>query len=124
MAVVYSTAVKNTRLQAVVTAIGADGLLVIGTAALNGATGRLVTLTLAPVAGTVSGGVLTLSGVPRSADATATGIAALAELRTSAGTVVCSGLTVGTSGTDIILNAAEISAGQLVQVTAGTITHG
>lgn len=124
MAVVYSTPLKNTRLQAVVTAIGNDGVLVIGTAGLNGAAGVLVTIPLASVAGTVTGGVLTFSGVPRSANATGTGVAALAEIRTSAGVTVCSGLTVGTAGTNIILNAAEISSGQLVQMTAGTITHG
>lgn len=124
MAVIYSTPLKNTRLQAVVTAIGNNGLLVIGTAALNGATGVLATIPLAATAGTVTGGVLTFSGVPRTANATGTGIAALAELRTSAGVVVCSGLTVDTTAANIILNAIEVSAGQLVQMTAGTITHG
>lgn len=124
MAVVYSTPVKNTRLQAVVTAIGNDGVLVIGTSALAGAVGVLVTVPLANPPATVAGGVLTLASAPRTATATGTGVAAFADIRTSAGVVVCSGLTVGTVGTDIIMNAVEVSSGQTVQVSAGTITHG
>jgi len=124
MAVVYSTAVKNTRLQAVVTALGTAGVLVIGTSALAGATGVLATIPLQNPAATVTNGVLTLAGLPLTANATASGTAAKAELRDSSGTVVCSGLTVGTASTDIIINATAVSNGQTVQVTAGTITHG
>lgn len=124
MAVNYSTAVKNARLQAVITALGTAGTLVIGTSALAGATGVLATIPLQNPAATVNNGVLTLAGLPLTANASATGTAARAELRDSAGTVVCTGLTVGTSGTDIIINATAVSNGQTVQVTAGTITHG
>lgn len=124
MAVNYSTAVKNARLQAVISALGTAGTLVIGTSALAGSTGVLATIPLQNPAATVNNGVLTLAGLPLTANATATGTAARAELRDSAGTVVCTGLTVGTSGTDIIINATAVSNGQTVQVTAGTITHG
>lgn len=123
MAVVYSTSLKNTRMNAVVAAIGAGGTLVIGTSALAGATGVLVTVPLAATAATVSNGVLTLSGVPLTATSTATGVAAKAEIRSSSGAVV-TGLTVGTSGTDVTINATSISIGQTVQVTSGVITHG
>lgn len=125
MAIVYSTTVKNTRLAAVVTALGSTATLAIGTSGLaGGAGGLLVNVPLANPAATVAGGVLTLAGVPRTATAVGTGVAAKAELRDGAGTVIASGLTVGTSGTDIIINAIDVSAGQTVQVTVGTITHG
>jgi hypothetical protein len=136
MSVVYSTTLKNNRMQLVAdlvssktaaasTGTASAGSLVIGTSALSGATGVLVTFALNSATGTVSGGVLTLSGVPINATASgATGTAALAELRNAAGTVIASGLTVGTSGTDIIINSTAISSGQSVTLTSGTITHG
>ena len=136
MSVNYSTALKTARMQLVAdliasktvaasTGAGSAGSLVIGTSALSGATGVLVTIPLPNPPGTVSGAVLTLAGVPLSANASATGTAAKAEFRNNAGTVVVDNtLTVGTSGTDIILNSTSITSGQAVTVTAGTITHG
>ena len=101
MAVNYSTAVKTNRLQNVVDAIasktyvvgsgaGSAGSLVIGTSALSGATGVLATITLQNPPAVASGTTMTLSGVPLSATASATGTAALAELRNNAGTVIVS----------------------------------
>ena len=127
MAVVYAAALKTTRMNAVETALDAGAgaaQLVIGTSALSGGTGVLATITLADPAGTVSGAVLTLSGMPKSAVASATGTAAKAELRDSTGAVVVSGLTVGVSASDIIINSVAISSGQTVQINSGTITHG
>lgn len=127
MAVTYSTTAKNNRLQAVIDLLDAGGgpaVLVIGTSALSGGTGVLATIPLADPCATKSGGVLTLAGMPKSATASGTGTAAKAELRDSDGTVVVSGLTVDTSAADIIINAVEISSGQTVQITSGTITHG
>lgn len=135
MAIVYSTALKTYRMQDVVdliasksiqasTGAGSAGSLVIGTSALSGATGVLVTIPLANPCGSVASGVLTLSGVPLSATASASGTAALAELRNNSGTVIASGLTVGTTNADIIIATTTISQNQTVQVTAGTITHG
>lgn len=125
MSIVYSTTLKNTRLDAVTTAVGTSGLLVIGTSALSGATGVLATITLAAtMAGAASGGVLTFSGTPLSNAASATGTAAKAELRTSGGTVVASGLTVGTSSSDVIITNTSVTSGQTVTLTSATITHG
>lgn len=125
MSIVYSTTLKNTRLAALTTGLGTAGVLVIGTAALSGATGVLATLALAnPAAAAPSGGVWTVSGVPISATASATGTAAKAELRDSSGTVWASGLTVGTSGTDIIITTTSVTSGQTCTLTSGTITHG
>lgn len=69
MAVTYTTAVKNARLSAVVTQIGAAGVLEIGTA---GMATVLATIALNSTAGTVSGGVLTFSGFPKSDTSTGT----------------------------------------------------
>lgn len=127
MSVVYNTTVKNARLTVARDAIdqgSSFGKLVIGTSALSGATGVLATIILNDPSGSVSGGILTLSGMPISATAAATGTAAKAELRDSDNTTIVSGLTVGTSATDIIINSTSIASNQIVQCTSATITHG
>ncbi len=122
MAVTYTTALKNTRLDAVVTAIGASGKLEIGTTGMGTV---LATITLDATAGTTSGGVLTFSSFPKSdSSADATGTAAAARIRTSANADVVTGLTVGTSGTDVILDSTGITGGQVVTINSATITHG
>ena len=134
MSVTYSTNAGNARLAAALTATSTaagtsvdgqsgNGLLVIGTSSLSGATGVLVTITLQKPSFSIASKVATLLGVPLSATASATGTAALAEFRDSGGNTIISGLTVGTSGTDIIINSTSISSGQTVQVIAtSTIT--
>ena len=135
MSVVYSTTLKNNRMQLVADLIAGKtaassvgsataGVLVIGTSSLSGATGELVSFTLGTTPGTVSSGVLTISGTPLTATAGGTGTAEKAELRDNGGNVIVSGLTVGTSATDIIINATAISSGQSVTLSSGTITHG
>lgn len=122
--VTYSTAVKNARMDAVTTQIGSSGKLVIGTSSLSGATGVLCTITLnSPAAAASSGGVLTLSGFPKTCTASATGTAAKAAVRTSGDVDVITGLTVGTSGTDIVIDNASIASGQTVTQTSQTFTH-
>lgn len=121
MAVTYTTAVKNARLDAVVTQIGGTGVLEIGTA---GMAAVLATITLNATAGTSSGGVLTFSGFPKSVAATGTGTAAAARIRTaSGGTDIVTGLTVGTAATDVVLNSTSITSGQTVTINSATITH-
>lgn len=124
MAVNYNTATKNARLTAVRDQIDAGagpGVLQIGTA---GMATVLAEITLADPCATISGGVLTFSGFPRSdTSANASGTAAAARIRDSTGTDVITGLTVGTSGADINLDTTTIAAGQQVQITSATITH-
>lgn len=120
MAVTYSATTKTLRMNAVVTAIGTSGKLEICTAAYATI---LATFTLNATAGVVSGSVLTLSGFPLAATAGAGGTAALARIRTSANVDVVTGLTVGTSATDIVLDNVAISNGQQVNLSAATITH-
>lgn len=136
MPVTYRATLRTNRLNLVLNDLGtataptisttgtAAGTLVIGTSALSGSTGVLATFTLNTTPATVSGNVLTISGTPLSATASATGTAALAELRNAAGTPIASGLTVGTSGTEVIISpSTSITSGQTVNVTSGIITH-
>jgi hypothetical protein len=123
MSVVYTNAVKISRMGAVTTAIGTTGVLEIGTASMATV---LATFTLNnPAAGAATGaGVLTLSGFPKNATAAATGTAAAARIRTAtAGTDIITNLTVGTSGTDIILDSTSITSSQTVTLNSATITH-
>lgn len=125
MSVVYSTAVKTARMQAVIDQIDAGagaGTIEIGT---TGMASVLAVLTLADPSGTAASGVITLDFDPDISDtsANASGTAAEARIKDSNGTVVISGLTVGTSGADINLDSVSITAGQTVTLTTGTITH-
>jgi predicted TIM-barrel enzyme len=135
MAVVYSNTVKDNRLNVVNDAVnsktyaagtgaGSTGKLVIGTSALSGATGVLATIALQNPAFTESGQVLTLAGVPLSVSPSAGGTAAKAEIRNNADTTIVSGLTVGTSASDVIVNTVTVATGVPFQVNSGTITHG
>ena len=124
MAVTYNTATKNARMQAVADNIDGGsgaGYIEIGTTGMGTV---LAVITLADPCGTVSGGVLTFSGFPKSdTSANDTGTAAAAVIKASDGTVVVSGLTVGTSASDIILDTTSIAAGEVVTLNSATITH-
>lgn len=121
MAVTYPTAVKSSRMSAVVTAAGTTAVLEIGT---TGMASILATIALANPIGTVTNGVLTLT-MPRSdTSADATGTAAAARIRTATGgTDIVTGLTVSTSGADINLDSTSITSGQTVTINSFTITH-
>ena len=126
MAITYSTAAKNARLDAVATLIDAGagaGKLEIGT---TGMASILATFTLAdPSCAAASGGVLTFDFDPDISDTSAdnSGTAAAARIRDSNNTDIITGLTVGTSGTDIVLDSVSITAGQTVTLATATITH-
>jgi hypothetical protein len=124
MAVNYPNAVKVARMAAVVTQAGATAVLEIGT---TGMATVLATIALGnPIAGAATGaGVLTLSGFPRSdTSADATGTAAAARIRTSSGgTDIITGLTVGLSAADVILDSLSITAGQTVTINSAVFTH-
>jgi hypothetical protein len=121
MALNYSTALKNARLDAITSAIGSGGKLEIGTAGMSTV---LATIPLAnPAAPAASGGVLTFTMPQSDTSADASGTAAAARIRTAADVDVVTGLTVGTSGTDIIMNNTAITSGQQVTINSFTITH-
>ena len=74
-------------------------------------------------AGTASGGVLTFSGFPKQDGADASGTAAAARIRKSDNTDIVTGLTVGTSAADIILDNTNIAETQVVIIQSAAITH-
>lgn len=125
MAVNYSAALKTTRMNAVVTAIDAGagpGFVEICTA---GYALVLATITLQDPSAVVAGDLLTFDNTPGMTDtsADAGGVAAIARIKDSTGTVVIQGLTVGVGTGDIQLNSTTITAGQTVTLTSGTIQH-
>jgi hypothetical protein len=124
MAIIYTTAVKNARLDAVVAQIDAGagaGVLQIGT---TGMASILAEITLNDPSGTSSGGVLTFSGFPKSdTSANNTGTAAAARIRDSNGVDIITGLSVGTTASDINLDSVSITSGQTVTITSASITH-
>jgi hypothetical protein len=134
MSVVYdTTTIKTPRMQIVADIIDSltvsastgshlAGKLVIQT---SGAA-TLVTIPFNTTCGTVSGAVLTfsVSPSPLSGVATGTGTAAIAVIQNNASANRITGLTVGTSGSDINLNSTSITISQTVTITSGTITHG
>lgn len=123
MAVNYRTTLKTTRMQAVRDDIdsgaGAATLEVCSAAFAS----VLVTFTLSDPASTVSGDTLTLASMPKTANASASGTAAVARIKESGGTVIVNNLTVGTSGTDITISSTTITSGNPYNLNSGTIVH-
>ena len=125
MSVVYSTAAKTARMNGVVSTIGSSGKLKLRSAADV----LLATFTLAATAGTVSTDTLTFSdangataGILNTTGAAA-GVATKAEVTTSADVVVISGLTVGTSAADLIVDNNNIAVSQAITINNATIQH-
>lgn len=127
MALALSTTLRNARLDAITTAVGASGLVRIydGTRPASGgaATTLLAELTCsATFAAAASGGVLTVNAVTQDSSANATGTATWFRVVTSGGTFVIDG-SVGTSGSDLNLNTTSIVTGAAVSITSFTITE-
>lgn len=126
MALAFSTALRNSRLDAIVTAIGTSGLVRIydGTRPATGgaATTLLAELPLSATAGTVSAGVLTMNAITDDSSANASGTATWFRVTTSGGTAVIDG-DVGTSGSDLNLNTVGLVALGAVAITSFTITE-
>jgi len=126
MSITYTVALKNTRLDAVTTAISASGFIQIGTA------GMATVLATIPLAATsapaAAGGVLTFTMPQSDTGADATGTAAAAQIVNSALAAVVTGLTVGLSNLvpapDVVLDSLSITAGQTVTLNSAAITHG
>ena len=123
MAANYRTSLKTTRMTAVRDDIDSGagaGYIEICSSAYASV---LATITLADPCGSVTGDTLTFTMPKSDTSADATGTAAIARIKESTGTVIVQGLTVGTSGTDIILSSLAITAGDTVTLNSATITH-
>lgn len=131
MSLSLTTTIRNARLDAITSAIGASGLLKIydatGGVPANVGTAistqvLLATPTLSATSfPAASAGVLTANAITTQ-NAVATGTAAFFRITTSGGTAVAQG-TVGTSGSDLNLNTVSIVTGGPVAVTSLTITE-
>ena len=121
MSVIYNAAVKTARMTTTRDHF-ADGSLEI----LTAADALLVTFGLAAGGGSVAGLVWTLAFDNNTVAAAAAGTAAKAQIKRSAANGAAAhltGLTVGISGADVILDNLSIASGQNVTISAGTITH-
>lgn len=118
MAVTYNTAAKTARMTATRDYF-ANGTLEI----LTSGDSVLATFGLDTDGGDISGAVWTLVFDASTVTATGTGTAAKAQIKTSGGSAHLTGLTVGTSGTDIVLDNTSIATGQDISLTSATITH-
>lgn len=130
MTVQRSVAVRNARLDAIETAIGTSAKLRIltGTQPASCATAESGTLLVAynlasDWAAAASGGSKAFSGTPIAGTAVGTGTAGYYRITDTAGTTCHEQGTVGTSGTDVIIDNASIVTSQTVNVTGWTVTE-
>ncbi len=128
---IVSTAARNAAMDAVTALINVGGAGTIeiydGAQPTNPGTAvstqnKLVTLTFSSTSFAASiAGVATANTIT-SGTAIATGTPSWARLKSGAGTAVID-LTVGTSGTDIVLASGTIGTGGNVSLTSFTLTH-
>ena len=133
MAIQFSTAVRNARLDAVETATGATAILRIRSGAVPATCATadsgtvLATLTLpADWMAAASGGTKALLGTWQDASADAAGTAAHFRIYDSAGTTchIQGTVTATAGGGDLQLDNTSIALAQQVTVTAFTLTDG
>lgn len=123
----YGPSTKTARMQATLAQIdsgGAAGRLEICSAGYAMVLSTVVLGYPGSATGVVSGDTLTLSGFPRTdVSIDAEGLAAVARVRNSAGVDVITGLTVGTSNADVILNHVDLAAGRPLTINGATFQH-
>ncbi len=129
MSLQYSTAVRNARLDAIESTIGTSAIMRIrtgsvpATCATADAGTVVATLNLpSDWMAAASSGTKAMSGTWQDASADATGTAAHFRIYDSAGTTCHMQGTVGTSGTDLIVDSTSFTSGQSFSITAFTLT--
>jgi len=123
----YSNGTRDAQQQGLITYAGSAAIIHIydGTQPANANTAistqtLLVALNVSGSFGTDSNGTITMSSVT-SATAVATGTATFFRITKSDNSTVVMDGSVGTSGTDMILDNTSIATGQTVSITSGTI---
>jgi len=131
MAVQLSVAVRNARLDAIETTIGASAVLKIRTGAQPASVATadsgsvLATLTLpADWMSAAASGVKALLGSWADASADATGTAAHFRIYASDGTTAHMQGSVGVSASDMIVDSVSFTAGQGFSITSFSLTDG
>jgi hypothetical protein len=134
MAVVnISNATKASFLSALNSALGASATMTFYTgsmpvggpdASVPGGDTTICTITFQPSGsfGTVSGNVLSATGLPFQAQASATGTVSWARLQNSSNTAIID-VDVGTSGTTCIVANTSVTSGNFLQITSCTFTQ-
>ena len=123
MGVIYRPSLRTTRMNNVKTDIDSGAgaaTLEIGNA---GFASILAVVTLADPCGSVTGDVLTLTMPQSDPSIDLTGTAAEARIKESGGAIIVSGLTVGTVGTNVVVNSTSFVAGATFTISSATITH-
>ena len=128
MALGYVSTLRNARMDAITTAVGASGLarLYDGTRPATGGAGTTLLAECAcaaTFAAAAAGGVLTANAIANDASANASGTATWGRITTSGGTAVLD-FNVGTSGSDMNMTTNVIVATQPVSVSSFVITEG
>lgn len=134
MAIGLSTALRTTRMTAILTAIDAGsgpGTITIysgtrpATGGALGASVQLGVVTFPDPAGSVSGATLTFGTFVADSSADATNTASWARIADSTGAFVADvGVGVSGSGAEIILNTVNIVSGGQISITSGQLTEG
>jgi hypothetical protein len=122
MAVTHPTATRTAIAEAVRTIAnaGTTPTLVIGTSSLSGETGVLCKITI-PDFGAAASGVITSAANTNAGTATATGTAAICQVRADAtGTVAFIGA-VATSGAEVNITSTSITSGDTVTLTSNVV---
>lgn len=83
----------------------------------------LAELTMNATSFTESGGVLTANAITSDSSADATATATFARLMQSDGSTVVADLSVGTSGTEVVLNTTSIVTAAVVSCSSFTLTY-
>ena len=128
MAAGYAVDLRNSRGNATTTFVGSGAKMEIysGSQPATGGTETtlLATFTMGtPFGGANSAGVFT-GTLPADVNASATGTATWARIYKADGTTFCMDLSVGTSGTQVIMNSVSLTSGVACSITAITITEG
>jgi len=125
VAVTYRASLRTARMQLVLDDIDSGagpGTVEIGTA---GFATVIAIFTLSDPSMSLAGDVLTALSMPKvTVGINGGGVAAEGRIKNSTGTIILSGLTVGTVGTNLIISpSTTIADAQTVNLTALTITH-
>jgi len=128
MTITTSASVKNGRLDAITTAWGATPKLRLysGTAPADAnaaLSGNTLLAEVTPTPASASGGTKDMLGGAKSTTGAATGTATFYRAYNSGGTTCHEQGTVGTSGTDLIIDNTSINSGQTVNFNTWTKTE-
>lgn len=116
----YAHPVKHARMVAVRDALNGGSIMLLTKEAIP-----VAFVTLERESGMALAGLLVLAGFPKFCVATQSGKITRAELRNAQQELVATGLTVGVEGeqADILVNNADVKAGNLIKIDGAELRH-